>query len=165
MKRILILLIVLPTMAWTQKDEIFARFVQEDGSVIKGSSLVKNYERQIQLYSLESNSTGNSTTVRFTMAVESASGVLRNLLDSQGRMLSGEINVTYISIDRRMVRYKINMENIAVEECTDSGGTTTVQLHASRIGWTYYSYTKSGIQSVSGKNGWDEELRSSWTGF
>jgi hypothetical protein len=80
-------------------------------------------------------------------------------------MRSGEIHVTYISIDRRFVRYKINMENIAVEECADSGGNTIVQLHATRIGWTYYTYTKSGVQSVSGKNGWDEEAGTVWSNF
>ena len=165
MKLIIILLSFLPMAIWAQKDEIFAKLILEDGSAIKGSSMTQFYERQIPVFNLETNSAGNSTIVRFTMPVESASGVLRNLLTSQGRMRSGEINVTYISLDRRFVRYKINMENIAVEECTDSGGTTTVQLHATRIGWTWYSYTKSGIQSVSSKNGWDEKLRTSWTGF
>ncbi len=165
MKIIIILLSFLPLTMWAQKDEIFAKFINEDGSVIKGSSVTKIYERQIPVYSLESNSAGRSTTVRFTMPVESASGVLRNVLLSQGRIRSAELSITYISLDRRFVRYKINMENIAVEECADSGGTTVVQLHASRIGWTYYSYTKSGIQSVSSKNGWDEEQGIPWTNF
>lgn len=165
MKRIIILLFFLPLTIWAQKDEIFAKFILEDGTVIKGSSVTRLYERQIPFYTLESNSAGKSTIVRFTMPVESASGVFRNVQLSQGRMRSAEISVTYISIDRRFVRYKINMENIAVEECADSGGTTIVQLHASRIGWTYYSYTKSGIQSVNSKTGWDEEQGISWTNF
>lgn len=165
MKLIIILLSLLPMTIWAQKDEVFAKFILEDGSAIKGSSVTRLYERQIPVFSLETNSAANSTVVRFTMPVESASGVLRNLLISQGRMRSGEIHVTYISLDRRLVRYKIRMENIAVEECTDSGGTTTVQLHATRIGWTWYSYTKSGIQSVSSKNGWDEKARAVWTNF
>jgi hypothetical protein len=57
------------------------------------------------------------------------------------------------------------MENIAVEECADSGGNTIVKLHATRIGWTYYSYTKGGLQSVTGKNGWDEEAGAAWSNF
>jgi type VI protein secretion system component Hcp len=165
MKLIIILLSFLPLTIWAQKDEIFAKFINEDGSVIKGSSMTQYYERQIPVFSIETNSAGNSTIVSFTMPVESASGVLRNLQNSQGKMRSGEMVVTYISLDQRRVRYKINMENIAVEECTDSGSTTIVKLHASRIGWTYYSYTKSGIQSVSTKNGWDEDRGKSWTGF
>lgn len=165
MKRIIFLLFILPLTIWAQKDESFAKFILEDGTSIKGSSVTKYFERQIPLYNIETNSAGNSTTVRFTMPVENASGVLRNLLLSQGRLRSGEIHVTYISIYRRLVRYKINMESIAVEECNDSGGTTTVQLHATRIGWTYYTYTKSGVQSVSNKNGWDEETRTTWSNF
>lgn len=165
MKRLILLFILLPFLAYSQKEESFAKLVNEDGTVVKGSSMIKLYERQIPVYAIESNSAGNSTTLRFTMPLESASGVLRNLQRSQKRLRSGEINVTYLSLDRRFVRYKINMENILVEECTDSGGTTIVQLHASRIGWTYYAYTKSGIQSVSSKNGWDEEVRAAWTNF
>jgi type VI protein secretion system component Hcp len=165
MKLIIILLSFLPMTIWAQKDETFARFINEDGSVIKGSSVTKNFERQIPVFNLESNSAKNSTILRFTMNTESASGVLRNLLLSEGRMPSGEIMVTYISFDRQFVRYKINMENIAVVECADSGGTTVVQLHATRIGWTYYSYTKKGERSVSSKNGWDEESGTPWNNF
>ncbi len=165
MKLIIFLLFGLPLSIWAQKDESFAKFINEDGSVIRGSSVTKNYERQIPVFNIETNSAGNSTIVRFTMPVETASGVLRNLQSSDGRMRSGEIHVTYISFDRRLVRYKINMENIAVEECTDSGGNTIVQLHATRIGWTYYTYTKSGLQSVTGKNGWDEESGTAWSNF
>ena len=165
MKFFLILLFFSPILLWAQKDETFAKFINEDGSVIKGSSMTQFYERQIPLYNLETNSAGNSTIVRFIMPTESASGVFRNIMNSQGRMRSGEIQVTYISLDRRLVRFKINMENIAIEECTDSGGTTVVQLHATRIGWTYYNYTKSGTQTVASKSGWDEQLRASWTAF
>lgn len=165
MKLLIILFTILPSFIWAQKEESFAKFINEDGSVVKGSSVTKFYERQIPAYTIETYSAQNSTTVRFTMPVESASGVLRNLQLSQKKLRSGEINITFISLDRRYVRYKINMEDIAVEECADSGGTTMVQLHASRIGWTYYSYTKSGIQSVSSKNGWDEETRTVWTNF
>lgn len=165
MKLIIILLSFLPLVIWAQKDESLAKFINEDGSVIKGSSVTKNFERQIPVFNLETNSAGNSTIVRFTMPIESASGVFRNLHSSQGRIRSGEINVTYISFDRRFVRYKINMENIAVKECADSGGNTIVQIHATRIGWTYYSYTKSGVQSISSKSGWDEETGASWKNF
>lgn len=165
MKRLVILFILLPFLSLAQKEESFAKLVNEDGSVIKGSSMVKLFERQIPVYTIETNSAINSTKVRFTMPLEGASGVLRNLQLSQKRLRSGEINVTFISLDRRLVKYKINMENILVEECVDSGGNTVVQLHASRVGWTYYAYTKSGIQTVSSKNGWDEEARSAWTNF
>lgn len=165
MRLLCLLLFFLPLAGWTQKDESFAKFINEDGSVIKGSSVTKLYERQIPVFNLETNSASNSTILLFTMGTESAAGIFRNLLQANKKMRSGEIAVTYISLDRRQVRFKINMENIAVEECTEANGTTTVQLHATRIGWTYYAYTKSGIQSVSSKSGWDEEKRRAWTNF
>ena len=165
MKQLIILFFLVPIVTLAQKEESFAKLINEDGSVIKGSSMVKLYERQIPVYSIETNSAGNSTTVRFTMPIKSASGMLRNLQLSQKRLRSGEINVTFISLDRRLVKYKINMENILVEECSDSGGSTIVQLHATRIGWTYYAYAKSGVQTISSKNGWDEEARAAWTNF
>lgn len=165
MRLLFLLVFFIPLIVCAQKDESFAKFINEDGSVIRGSSVTKLYERQIPVFNLETNSSAYSTIVRFTMGTESAVGILRNLLQTNKKMRSGEIAVTYTNYDRRQVRFKINMENIAVEECTDANGTTTVQLHATRIGWTYYSYTKSGVQSISSKRGWDEEKRRAWTNF
>ncbi len=162
---IIILIFVLPVTSLAQKDEIFAKFISDDGSLIKGSSMVRLYERQIPLSGLETSSASKSTVVRLTMNNESASAVFRNLQLADKRMRSGEITVTFLSLDRRLVRYKINMENIAVEEYSDSQNSCIIQLHATRIGWTYYSYTKSGIQTISSKIGWDEELGTSWSGF
>ncbi|MBK9380199.1 MAG: hypothetical protein IPN39_02560 [Chitinophagaceae bacterium] len=165
MRLLFLLVFFIPLIVCAQKDESFAKFINEDGSVIRGSSVTKLYERQIPVFNLETNSSAYSTIVRFTLGTESAAGILRNLLQTNKKMRSGEIAVTYTNYDRRQVRFKINMENIAVEECTDANGTTTVQLHATRIGWTYYSYTKSGVQSISSKSGWDEEKRRAWTNF
>lgn len=165
MKQILFALLMLPALLFAQKEESFAKFINEDGSVIKGSSLVKLYERQVPVYTIETNASANSTVVKFVMNTEAATAVFRDISVSGKKMRSGEIVVTYISYDRRFVRYKINMENIAVTEVTDTNGSSTVQLNASRIGWTYYSYTKSGLQTISSKNGWDAERRTAWTNF
>lgn len=165
MRIILITLLLLPFTIMAQKEENFARFINEDGTIIKGSSLVKLYERQIPVSSIESNASANSTVVTFTMSQEAAVAILRDLLLSRKKMRSGEINITYMSLDRRLVRYKINMESISVTEVTDANGVSTVRLNAARIGWTYYSYTKSGLQTISSKNGWDAERRTAWTNF
>lgn len=165
MKQILLMLLLLPAVLFAQKDESFAKFINEDGSVIKGSSTVKLYERQIPVYNVETNASSNSTAVKFVMNQEAATGILRDISINRKKMRSGEIAVTYISFDRRFIRYKITMENIAVTEVTDANGNSTVQLNATRIGWTYYSYTKSGLQTISSKNGWDAERRTAWTGF
>lgn len=163
--RILLLVLLSPFFGWAQKEESFGKFIQEDGTIIKGSSLVKLYERQVPLFNLESNASANSTTVRFTMNQEAAAGILRDLSITGKKLRSGEIVLTYISFDRRQVRYKINMENVAVTEVTESNGSVSVQLNATRIGWTYYTYTKSGLQSISSKTGWDAERRTNWTSF
>ena len=165
MKKLLALLLAIPLFTIAQKDEGFALFIRDDGSVIKGSSVTQFYERQIPVYNLETNSAANSTTIRFTMGQEPAAAVLRDMLQQRRSLLSGAISITFISLDRRLIRYKINMENIAVERCEDANGTTTVQLHATRIGWTYYSYSKSGVQTISSKSGWDEQRQQAWTGF
>lgn len=163
--RILLLLLLFPFFGSTQKEESFGKFIQEDGTIIKGSSLVKFFERQVPLFNLESNASANSTTVRFTMNQEAAAGILRDLSITGKKLRSGEIVLTYMSFDRRQVRYKINMENVAVAEVTESNGSVSVQLNATRIGWTYYTYTKSGLQSISSKTGWDAERRTNWTNF
>ena len=165
MRIFLMILMLAPLTIIAQKEENFARFINDDGTIIKGSSLVKLYERQIPVYAIESNASANSTVVTFTMNQEAAVAILRDLLLSRKKMRSGEIAITYMSLDRRLVRYKINMESISVTEVTDANGVITVQLNAARIGWTYYSYTKSGLQTISSKNGWDAERRTAWTNF
>lgn len=163
--RILLLALLLPLFGWAQKEESFGKFIREDGTLIKGSSVAKFYERQVPLFNLESNASANSTTVRFTMNQEAAVGILRDLSMNGKKLRSGEFVLTYFSFDRRQVRYKINMENVEVTEVTESNGSISVLLNATRIGWTYYTYTKSGLQSISSKNGWDAERRTNWTSF
>jgi type VI protein secretion system component Hcp len=165
MKKLLLLLLALPLLTLAQKDEGFALLIRDDGAVIKGSSVTQLYERQIPVYNLETNSAANSTTIRFTMGQEAAAAILRDMLQQRRSLLSGSITITFISLDRRLVRYKINMENVAIERCEDANGMTTVQLHATRIGWTYYSYSKSGTQTISSKSGWDEQRQQAWTAF
>ena len=165
MRYMFILLCCLPLTLLAQKDEVFAKFINEDGTIIKGSSVIKLYERQLPLNAVESNASTNSTVVKFTMNREPATDILRNMMLTGKKIRSGEIAVTYISYDRRLVRYKISMENIEVAEVSEVNGSITIQLKAVRIGWTNYSYTKSGIQSISSKSGWDAERRSSWTAF
>lgn len=165
MRYLFILLYCIPLTLLAQKDEVFAKFINEDGTIIKGSSLVKLYERQIPVNTVESNASTNSTVVRITMNREPAADILQNLMLTGKKMRSGEMVVTYISYDRRLVRYKITMENIAVAEVSEINGNITIQLKAARIGWTNYSYTKSGIQTIISKTGWDAERRSSWTAF
>ncbi len=165
MRLLILIFLSIPITMLAQKEESFAKFINEDGSLIKGSSVTKLFERQIPLYSLETNSASNSTIIRLTIGTESAAGIINNLMLTNKKMRSGEITVTFLNTDRRLVQYKINIENIAVEEYSSTNGISTIQLHASRIGWTYYSNSRSGVQSISSKTGWDEDKRKAWTNF
>lgn len=51
----MLLLFYFPLLVWAQKDEIFAKLVNEDGSVIMGSSGTQFYEKQIPLFILLPN--------------------------------------------------------------------------------------------------------------
>lgn len=167
MKLFIFFLLLLPFFTAAQRStESFGRFINTDGTVIKGSSLVRGYERLIEVNKLESNSTTNSTSIRFEMPIGEASGIFRSLINSKQVVSNGEIIVTELLADKRIVQYKITMENIAVTACSDANGFTRVQLNATRIGWTYYSYNqRSGVAGISSKTGWDASTKSSWTNF
>lgn len=84
MRFLLFLLCFLPVAVIAQKDEGFAKFVNEDGSLIRGSSVTQFYERQVPVYNLQTNATSKSTVLRFTMAAENAANILRqNLLSGK----------------------------------------------------------------------------------
>ncbi len=165
MRLLLILLCFLPRAVWAQKEEGFAKFVNEDGSLIRGSSVTKFYERQIPVYNLQTNSGTNSTVLRFSMTTENAANILHQNFLTGKKLLSGEIANTYTNFSGRLVRYKVNMEDVTIEDFAEADGVVTIQLRATRMGWTYYSYTKSGLQSVSSKTGWDAANRTAWTNF
>jgi len=167
MNQFLLLLLLLPLTTLAQKNtESFGKFINTDGSLIKGTSMVKGYERQIEAHSLISNSSTNSTVLRFAMPISGATGTLRSFINAKQRLPKAEIVVTYLSTDRRLLQYKIYMENIAVEECTDADGFTTIQLNATRIGWTYYNdLSRSSTQTIASKTGWNAETNTSWTNF
>ncbi len=167
MKQFIFFLLLLPVFATAQRStESFGKFINSDGTVIKGSSVMRGYERLIEVHKLESNSTNNSTSIRFEMPIGTASGIFRNFINSKQVLKSGELIVTEMLADKRIVQYKITMENIAVTACADADGFTRVQLNATRIGWTYYSYNqRSGVAAISSKTGWDASTKNSWTNF
>jgi hypothetical protein len=63
MKLKIIFFILLPIITWAQKDEIFDNFINEDVSLIKGSSVTQFYERQIPVFSLSPNSSFLTTQI------------------------------------------------------------------------------------------------------
>ena len=170
MKKLLFIFLLMPTIAFSQKNMAYVNLTGTTGLPIKGNSVAKGFERQIEAYPFQSNSANNDTRISFSMPVNPASGELRANINSKLPLPKGEITVTTRGTDRLVIVYKINMENIRVESCDDvqdlSGQMVTqVVLRAVRIGWTYYTYSKSGVQTVSSKNGWDSERSVAWTSF
>ncbi|MET0461889.1 MAG: hypothetical protein ABW007_02000 [Chitinophagaceae bacterium] len=167
-KVILSLLLIVPVLLMAQRSttEDFGKFTNADGAVIKGSSLVRGFERQIEVENLVAASTNNNTTVKFSMPSGAATNEFRNALNNGRKLRSGEIIVTVIASDRRVTKHKINLEDISVLSCEDRAGNTLVTLDATRIGWTYYvNDQRSGKQTVSSKSGWDAAKKQAWTGF
>lgn len=170
MKKLLSVLILLPAIAFSQKNNAYINLTNTNGLPIKGNSVARGFERQIEAYPFQTNSANNDTRISFTMPVGPASGELRAAITSKQLLPKGEVTVTTRSSDRSVIVYKIKMENIKVESCDDvkdgSGQMVTqVALRAVRIGWTYYTTNRSGVQTVSGKNGWDSEKSVEWTSF
>ncbi len=165
---ILSLLLAIPVLVIAQRTttEDFGRFTNAAGAVIKGSSVTRGFERQIIIENLVAASTNNNTSVKLSIPTDAAVNEFRNALNNGQRLKSGEIIVTAITADRRINKYKINMEDIAVLSCEDKGGNTMLTLDAARIGWTYYANDqRSGKQTVSSKIGWDAAKKRAWTEF
>jgi len=170
MKKLLSILVLLPAIAFSQKNNAYIKLTGATGLPIKGNSVARGFERQIEAYPFQSNSANNDTRISFTMPVGPASGELRANINSKQLLPKGEVTITSRGSDRLVIVYKINMENIKVESCDDvqdlSGQVVTqVVLRAVRIGWTYYTSSKSGALTVSGKSGWDSERSVAWTSF
>lgn len=157
---------LLPLSLLAQRDtENFGKFTSDDGTIIKGDVMTKGYERQLQINNLIANSANNNTKISFTIPNGNASGIFRSVLNTKQKLRSGEIVVTTTNAEKRLIAYKINMQDIVVNECVDSNGQTSLQLTATKIGWTYYTLDKMGRTTISGKNGWDASAKRAWTEF
>ncbi|WP_421943145.1 hypothetical protein [Pedobacter sp.] len=166
MKIFLTILLFLPLTIFAQRGtENFGKFTNTDGAIIKGDALTRGYERQLEISNLVANSANNNNTISFAIPISTASGVFRNALNGAQKLRSAEITVTTINAEKRTVTYKINLEDIAVNQCADRNGFTNLQLTATRIGWTYFATDRMGRTTVSSKNGWDAENKKAWVGF
>lgn len=171
MKKLLLALFLIPCIAFGQRTNTFLKLTNTAGAMIKGTSTAIKFERSIEANPFQSNSSANDTRISFSMPASSASGELRAQINNKQPLPKGEVFVMTRDTERMLMVYKINMEKITVESCndvTDPNGNmvTQVVLKAARIGWTYYADNKrTGVQTVSSKNGWNAETNSPWTGF
>jgi len=171
MKTIILILLLAPFLAFSQKSYIFIKLTDARGQQIKGESSEKGYEKWLQAST--ANSSGkNNTTVSFMMSISGASADLKRALTNGEFLIDGQVAFTALvpSVYRLVLTYTIKMENISVLSCEESVGcdgvmNTAVTLQATRIGWTYYQAGKTGAPVVSKKYGWDAGNNKEWTNF
>ena len=170
MQTIFFFLLMLPLLGYSQDSKVFIKLIDQSGRQITGECTVKGFERWIQAETM--NSSGkNSTQLSFTMPISSSSGTLKSYSTSGNKINSGQISVMANNGFGTLVpSYIISMEKINVLGCAESMGcngvmSTAVILQTTRIGWTYYQSSKSGMQTVANKYGWDAETNTAWTNF
>ena len=171
MKTIILILILSPFFAFSQKSYIFIKLTDARGQQIKGMSSEKGYEKWLQS-STAHTSGKNNTTFSFMMSISVASADLKRAMTNGEFLIDGQIAFTSTepSVYRLLTNYTIKMENISVLSCDESLGcdgvmNTSVTLQATRIGWTYYQNGKTGAPVVSKKYGWDAGNNKEWTNF
>ena len=171
MRTIIFLLLLLPIFCAAQKTDVFIKLTDARGQQIKGDAVVKGFERWIAATSITSGGK-NNTQLSFTMSVSGASADLKKAIANGEVLMNGQVTVTSpnISFGGPVISYTIKMESISVSSCLEAMGcnsamNTTVTLQATRIGWTYYDQSRTGVQTVSRKFGWDAGSNKEWTNF
>jgi type VI protein secretion system component Hcp len=162
MKAILLMLMLLPISMLAQKgNDVFGKFATAENAIIKGTSVARHYENQLEVTNLDANNTNNNAVVKFSIPIGNASAIFRDALNNKKKLRSGEITVK-THVDENNIIYIINLEDISVEACTDVNGITSLQLRATRICWTYFSRDRMG-KMTSTKTGWDTRAEKPWT--
>jgi len=166
----LTLLLTVSVISFAQSQKVYIKLTDPKGQLIVGESTLKGYERWILAQTLNSGGK-NNTQLIFIMSISPASGSLKNALNSQEYLLNGQVSALMTNtLAAPGPSYTIAMEKIRVLDCSESMGcngvmTTSVTLQATRIGWTYYQTSRSGVQTVSNKTGWDADANAPWNGF
>jgi type VI protein secretion system component Hcp len=169
MRTLILVLLFLPIAALAQKQDVFIKLTDAGGQQIKGDAVTKGFERSMIVLSF--NTAGkNNAQLSFNMNVTGASADLKRAMGSGALLPNGTLTVTKATMGAPLIVYTIKMENIRVNNCTESMGcngvlNSTAIITASRIGWTYYQQDATGKLSVSRKYGFDNDSGKEWTNF
>jgi type VI protein secretion system component Hcp len=169
MRTVILVLFLLPTIAFSQTQQVFIKLTDNAGQQIRGEVLIKGFERAMQIISMTSGGK-NNTQLEFTMQISGASADLKRAMAGGSRLATGEVSVITPNTGAGALSYTIKMEQMTVLSCAEAMGcnstmTTTVSLQATRIGWTYYAVNRNGVSAVSRKYGWDSSTGADWTNF
>ncbi len=169
MRTIIFILLLSPFLSVAQTTNVFIKIFDTKGQQINGEAVTKGFEKWIQATS--TSSTGkNNTQFSFTMLVCGASADLKKAMAANELLLKVEVSTVAPSSYTGAIVYTIKMEQVKVLSCSELMGcnnamNTTVSLQATRIGWTYYTQSKTGASTVSKKFGWDAESNKEWANF
>jgi len=171
MRTIILALLILPIVSVAQKTETYLKLIDAGGQQIKGDAMVKGFERCIAVLSFASAGKNNSQ-LSISMNITGASADLKKAMTNGILLTDGILTVMQSGggSGAPQISYTIKMENINVNNCTESMGcngvmTTTAAITATRIGWTYYQMDRTGKQTISQKYGFDMDSGKEWTNF
>jgi len=147
------------------KQKIFLRLVDASGQTIRGTSVERFYERQIEVTAFSGLTTGNPQ-VKFTMPSGAATAILANLQGNKQKLSSGVFTNTEQGEPTLNVTSTVRLEEVIVISVSDANGSTEVTLKASRIGTTYFQNNlKTGVRTVGSKTGFDFANKQPWAAF
>ncbi len=163
-------LMLIASVSFSQLPGVYLNLTNPGGARINGTSQLKGYEKWIQAITFSTGGS-NNTQVNFTMEISGASADLMAAMNNGSLLPKGQISsLDYGGGGNTRMVYTITMQNIRVLACNDVMGcdkalVTSVQLQATRIGWTYYEQTPDGRIVVSRKYGYDAETGQPWEKF
>ncbi len=170
MRTVIFLLLLIPAMSFAQRQDVYVKLTDSQGSQIKGDAVTRGFERWMQALTVNSGGK-NNTQLSFTTTISGASAELKKAIANGEWLMNGQVSVMQVAGgESQKAAYIIKMEKIKVLSCSEMMGcngvmTTSVTLQATRIGWTYYQTNKMGTQVVSNKYGYDAETGGQWTNF
>jgi hypothetical protein len=147
------------------KEPVFLQLMDANGKLVKGTSVARGYERQIEVLQFSGVSSGNPE-LRFSMPSSGASSILSAAAGEKGGFSWAVFSTTTQGSDKLLLRSTIRLEGITVVRTQENIGSTEVTLKADRIGTTHYEWNrKSGVLTVAGKTGYDYKAGTSWNSF
>jgi type VI protein secretion system component Hcp len=171
MRNLMFIFLLMPLFMVAQKQDVLIKVVDVNGQQIKGDALIKGFERWINALSIASGGKNNNQ-LNFSTAIGASSADFKRAMANGELLTSAQVTVLASTQNSMMpvILYTIKLEKIRVSACSEVMGcnaamNTTVTFQATRIGWTYYEQSKTGIQTVSRRFGWDAENNKEWTNF
>lgn len=166
------LMMMLSSAAFCQ-DKSYGKFLGSISTAkFVGNSMVRLYEKQVELIEVTSNGQNQNTTLNFKFSPCSASADFLAHTQSSKPIQNGLITVMEknpFSPSYTRMKYQIYFEDASMVSCSDTRAcnnvmATSVNLKPQRICWIYYNYeAASGKSMGTTTNGFDSKSGQSWS--